>query len=67
MRYVGGNRSSHRTCDASSDEFGLTRMGVSQGQLIAQGSPDQVTQDDAVVEAYLGKGAAERLRGKGKL
>lgn len=35
---------------------------LAQGQLIAQGEPQVVTQDTAVVEAYLGKGMAERLQ-----
>ncbi len=29
------------------------------GQLLAQGTPDQVMRDDAVIEAYLGAGAAD--------
>jgi len=35
---------------------------LAQGQLIAQGTPAQVTTNKAVVEAYLGHGTAERLQ-----
>ena len=35
---------------------------LAQGQLIAQGSPGEVTVNAKVVEAYLGHGTAERLR-----
>ena len=35
---------------------------LSNGQLIAQGTPQQVTSDTRVIEAYLGQGTAARLR-----
>jgi branched-chain amino acid transport system ATP-binding protein len=35
---------------------------LAQGQLIAQGSPSEVTHNEKVVEAYLGHGTAARLR-----
>ncbi len=36
---------------------------LAQGQLIAQGSPEAVTSNDRVIEAYLGHGTAARLKG----
>jgi len=39
---------------------------LAQGRLIAEGAPTDVTRNAAVIEAYLGHGAAERLR-KGAL
>lgn len=35
---------------------------LSQGRLIAQGTPGEVTRDKSVIEAYLGEGAATRLQ-----
>jgi branched-chain amino acid transport system ATP-binding protein len=40
---------------------------LANGRLIAQGSPRDIASDEAVIEAYLGHGTAQRLRAAGRL
>ena len=37
---------------------------LAQGRIIAQGSPREIAGNPAVIEAYLGHGAARRLQGQ---
>jgi branched-chain amino acid transport system ATP-binding protein len=38
---------------------------LAEGEIIARGSPSTVSRDARVIEAYLGHGAAQRLKAAG--